>query len=120
MKPQELTFDCELFDEFRRALNAAVKSCMQQMVAKRLSDGTITGKIEIHLEDGVDEAGEVVFYPEITPDVQMKIAAKGKIDCAKQAGFLMKCGPGGFVVGTDQVTMDELIEEQAEGVENDE
>ena len=120
MKPQELTFDCELFNEFRQALDAAVKSCVRQMVAKRLSDGTITGKIEIHLEDGVEKTGEVVFYPEITPDVQMKIAAKGKIECAKKSGFLMKCGPEGFVVGTDQVTMDELIEGPAEGVESDE
>ena len=109
MKPQELKLECELFNEFRQALNAAIKSCMRQMVAKRLSDGTITGKIEIHLKEAADENGEVLFYPEITPDVALKIGTKGKIDCTKQMGFMMKCGPDGFIVGTDQVTMDELL-----------
>ena len=109
MKPQELKLECELFNEFRQALNAAINSCMRQMVAKRLSDGTITGKIEIHLIEAADENGEVLFYPEITPDVALKIGAKGKIDCTKQMGFMMKCGPDGFIVGTDQVTMDELL-----------
>ena len=114
MKPQELKLECELFNEFRRALDAAINNCVRQMVVKRLSDGTITGKIEIHLEEAADKNGEVLFYPEITPDVALKIGAKGKIDCTKQMGFMMKCGPDGFIVGTDQVTMDELLGGEAQ------
>ena len=63
MKPQELKLECELFNEFRRALDAAINNCVRQMVVKRLSDGTITGKIEIHLEEAADENGEVLFLP---------------------------------------------------------
>ena len=91
MKPQELTLDCELFNEFREAMDKAIKNCMRQMVSKRLNTGTISGKIEITLTEGADENGEVIFHPE------------------KKVGIIMKCSPDGFVVGTDQVTMDELI-----------
>ena len=109
MKPQELTLECELFNEFREALDTAIKNCMRQMVSKRLNTGTISGKIEITLMEDQDENGEVIFHPEIEPDVAVKIGAKGNIKCQKKVGIIMKCSPDGFVVGTDQVTMDELI-----------
>lgn len=109
MKPQELTLDCELFNEFREAMDKAIKNCMRQMVSRRLNTGTISGKIEITLTEGADENGEVIFHPEIEPDVAVKIGTKGNIKCQKKVGIIMKCSPDGFVVGTDQVTMDELI-----------
>lgn len=112
MKSQELTLDCELFDQFREALDTAIKSCMRQMVTKHLNTGTINGKIDIMLMEGADDNGEVIFHPEIEPEVSVKIGAKGNIKCNKKGGFFMKCSPDGFVVGTDQVTMDELIREQ--------
>lgn len=109
MKPQELELNCELFNEYRDALDAAIKNCVRQLVLKGLDAGTVTGKIEIKLNQAADANGEVIFYPEIEPEVTLKIGAKGKIDCGKKQGFAMKCAGGNFIVGTDQVTMDELI-----------
>ena len=112
MKPQELNLECELFNDFREALDSAIKVVLVRMMEKGLDSGTITGKLDITLRSHVSETtGEVSFMPEIVPDVSMKIGTKAKIDCAKQLGFLAKRSLHGVVVGTDQVTMDELIRE---------
>ena len=110
MKPQELNLDCELFGDFRQALDDAIRLAMLNMMEKGLNSGTITGKLDITLRTNVSETtGDVQYLPEIVPDVNIKIGTKAKIDCAKQMGFLAKHSLHGVVVGTDQVTMDELI-----------
>lgn len=109
MKPQELNLDCELFAEFRLALDAAVKIILVRMMEKGLDSGSITGKLDITLRTSTTEDGELRYLPEIQPDVQMKIGTKAKMDCTKQIGFLAKRSGRGIVVGTDQITMDELI-----------
>ena len=112
MKPQELNLECELFNEFRDALDHAIKISMVRMMEKGLDSGTITGKLDITLRSHVSETtGEVQYLPEIVPDVSVKIGTKAKLDCTKQIGFLAKRSLHGVVVGTDQVTMDELIRE---------
>lgn len=116
MKPQELNLGCELFDEFRLALDNAIRIAMENMMAKGLHDGTVTGKLDIALNQYKDkETGEMMYEPEIKPDVNIKIGTKAKIDLAKQAGFLAKRSDDRIVVGTDQVTMDEMIREAANG-----
>ena len=115
MKPQELNLGCELFDEFRVALDNAIRIAMENMMAKNLNSGTVIGKLEITLGSHKDqETGEVIYTPEIQPDVNMKIGTKAKIDLPKQMGFLAKRSAEGIVIGTDQVTMDELIRDDDE------
>ena len=109
MKPQELNLNCELFAEFRQALDAAVKIILVRMMEKGLDSGSIIGKLDITLRTSTTEDGEIRYLPEILPDVQMKIGTKTKLDCTKQIGFLAKRSGRGIVIGTDQVTMDELI-----------
>lgn len=109
MKPQELNLDCELFAEFRQALDAAVKIILVRMMEKGLDSGSIIGKLDITLRTSTTEDGEIRYLPEILPDVQMKIGTKTKLDCTKQIGFLAKRSGRGIVIGTDQITMDELI-----------
>ena len=109
MKPQELNLNCELFAEFRQALDAAVKIILVRMMEKGLDSGSIIGKLDITLRTSTTEDGEIRYLPEILPDVQMKIGTKTKLDCTKQIGFLAKRSERGIVIGTDQITMDELI-----------
>lgn len=116
MKPQELCLGCELFDDFRVALDNAIRIAVMNMMAKNLNSGTVIGKLDITLNQHVNpETGETIYTPEIQPDVSMKIGTKAKIDLAKQMGFLAKRSAEGVVVGTDQVTMDELIREADNG-----
>ena len=116
MKPQELNLGCELFDEFRLALDNAIRIAIENMMAKGLHSGTVTGKLDITLNQYKDkDSGEMIYTPEIKPDVSMKIGTRAKIDLTKQAGFLAKRSDDRIVVGTDQVTMDEMIREAAHG-----
>ena len=112
MKPQQMTLDCELFDDFRMAMDTAIRNVLDRMIEKGLESGSITGKLDITLRTSLDEqTGEVMYLPEIEPKVSMSIGTKAKVDCTKQMGFLAKLSADGVVVGTDQVTMDELIRE---------
>ena len=111
MKPQQMDLNCELFDDFRQALDNAIRIVLDRMIEKGLDSGSITGKLDITLRTSVSEAGEVMYLPEIEPKVAMSVGTKAKIDCTKQMGFIAKLSEDGVVVGTDQVTMDELIRE---------
>ena len=112
MKPQQMDLNCELFDDFRQAMDAAIRSVLDRMIEKGLDSGSVTGKLDITLRTSVSETtGEVMYLPEIDPKVSMSFGTKAKIDCVKQMGFLAKLSQNGVVIGTDQVTMDELLEE---------
>ena len=114
MKPQQMDLNCELFDDFRQALDNAIRIVLDRMIEKGLDSGSINGKLDISMRTSVSETtGEVMYLPEIEPKVSMSIGTKAKIDCTKQMGFLAKQSQDGIVVGTDQVTMDELIKEGA-------
>ena len=116
MKPQELSLNCEIFDEFRDRLDKAITIIMRNMVSKGIHAGSITGKIKIELSQTTTDDGEIIYMPKIKPAVNLKLSAKGDIECGVQDGFLMKPdGNDGFVIGTSQVSMDELMEEQREG-----
>lgn len=116
MKPQELSLDCEIFEEFREKLNATLNMALKNMIRKGLLGGTVTAKINIELKEHVTDTGEVVYMPEFKPSVSLRIKAEGKIECKEQEGFLMlEDGLGGFVVGTSQISMDELIRDHQLG-----
>ena len=113
MKPQEWNFESEIFDDFREKLDLALKAVMRNMMEKKVFCGTVTGKIGIEIKQTTTEDGEVVYMPEIAPEIGLKIGAKGKLDCRKQSGFMIKADEGnGFVIGSSQVSMDELLDEK--------
>ena len=114
MKPQMLNLECEVFDEFREKLDASIKVVMKQLIRKGMQSGKISANIKIVLHEQVTDDGEVIYIPEIEPGVKIRIGAEGKVDCRKQEGFLMKASSDEeeFVIGTSQVSMDELMQEQ--------
>lgn len=112
MKPQELSFDCELFDEFKERMDLAIIQTIRHMMEKEIHSGRIVGKMKITLEKGTNEDGEVFYMPIVEPEVELKLEAKAKIDCGTQK-CLMKQNGDGFVVGTNQISIDELIKEGA-------
>lgn len=114
MKPQVLNLESEIFDDFRKKLDMAINTALRNMVDKKVYGGTVTGKIKIELYTVIMEDGEMIYKPKIEPVIDIKIGAKSKIECGQQDGFLMKPDGGeGFVIGTDQISMDELMEGEA-------
>ena len=113
MKPQALSLESEIFADFRDKLDKAITIALRNMVNKGITGGSVTGKIKIGLDTDTTEDGEIIYKPTIKPEIDIKIAEKGKIECGTQSGFMMKTdGEDGFVIGTSQVSMDELLEEQ--------
>lgn len=113
MKAQPLNLNSEIFDDFRENLNLAINAVMKNLISKNMQGGGIAAKINIELKQKITEDGEVLYMPEIEPTVSLKIGAKGKLECKKQTGFLMKADDeDGFVIGSEQISMDELLDEQ--------
>ena len=112
MKPQILDLDSEVLAEFKRSMNYAIKTVIDQLTAKGLTAGEVTGKIKIRVDMHTDkETGEIYYMPEIEPDVNLKIGASGKMDCNKQAGMILRKSPCGTpVVSSNQITITELME----------
>ena len=64
MKPQQMDLNCELFDDFRAAMDAAIRNVLDRMIEKGLDSGSITGKLDITLRTDVSETtGEVMYLP---------------------------------------------------------
>lgn len=116
MKPQELTITSEVFEDLRNKLNAAINITVNRLLDKGLSNGNVSAKIDISIRETTNkETGEVTIMPEFEPSVSMKIGAKGKMDCEKVGGMIMRQGPSGRIyVATNQISIDELMEAELE------
>ena len=116
MKPQELNLESEVFDEFRTNLSAAINIVVNQMISRRMESGTVSAKIGIKIHKVTNsETGEIHIMPEFAPVINMKIGAKDNLKLATQAGMILKqSGCGKNFVGSNQVSIDELMKD-AEG-----
>lgn len=111
MKTQELTINGELFEEFRNNVDAAMKILINRMISTRISKGAVNAKIVINIKEIIDDNGEVVRMPEMDFSIGMGMSEKDSMKGNIRRGLIMKrMSNGGLMVGTEQVTMDELIE----------
>jgi hypothetical protein len=114
MKPQELTLESDVFNGLRINMNEAIRIVMKSLISKKLYHGSVTAKIDIMLTEETDEnTGECCLMPAFFPEVSFEIKNKDKIKCNPETGMYLKKGPmGQLIIGTNQITMDELIAEQ--------
>lgn len=116
MKPQELNIESEIFQDLREKFDIAINAVIRNLINKSMSVGSLTAKIKIELDKTVTQDGEINYMPTFEPKINIKVGAKGDIECDKQEGLLLKesCD-GRHVIGTSQVSMDELIDEIKKG-----
>ena len=115
MKPQTLTIDSEVLEEFRNNFNGTMAFLMREMQNRRLYEGTISAKIDITIEERRDTTGEIIRTVEIAPEVNMKMGAKAKVECKKKGGLFMRMNQEGTpVVGSCQVDIEELLAAEEE------
>ena len=114
MKPQPMTLDSEIFNEFRGMLDAAIRSTLNQMTDREIKGGKICATIDIKMASSVDnDTGEIVYTPQLEPKININIGSKDDYKMLKQYGFIMKDdGKGGYVIGTNQIDMNELLDNQ--------
>lgn len=112
MKPQRLTLDSEALAEFRQSLSAALEIVTCQLIRRALKKGTVTAKVGISIDERCDEkTGEIFYMMEIEPGVSMKVGASDKLDCGKKSAIMKQDGTGRPMIATEQIDMNELIEE---------
>ena len=114
MKTQELTINGEMFDEMRNNLDVAMKILINRMIATRIGKGTVSAKIAITMKEFIDDNGEIVRMPEIDYSIGMGMSEKDSMKGNMQRGLILQRGPTGrLTIGSQQVSMDELVESKA-------
>ncbi|MBO7709583.1 MAG: hypothetical protein J6S83_03885 [Lachnospiraceae bacterium] len=112
MKPQELTIEGELFEDFRNNFDVAMKILINRMIVTRIGKGTVSAKITINMKEFIDDSGEVVRMPEMDFTIGMGMSETDKMKGNLHKGLILKRRPtGGLLIGTDQISMDEYLEE---------
>ena len=114
MKTQELTIKGELFDEFNNNVDSAMKLLINRMISTRINKGAVSAKIGIEIKEYIDDNGEVVRMPEISYSIGMGMSEKDSMKGNMQRGLILQRGPTGrLTIGSQQVSMDELMESKA-------
>ena len=113
MKPQTLTIDSEVLEDFRDNFDGTLAVLLREMRNRRLREGTITAKIDIEIKENPDVNGEVIRMVNLVPEISMKMGAKAKVECAKKYGLFMQVNDDGVpVVGSCQMDIDELLNKE--------
>lgn len=110
MKPQKFGLYCEALDEFRTKMDLALGTAARNLMEKRLIEGSVSAKIKIIIKERVnDKTGEITHLIELEPDANIKIGGKGKLECAKMAGFILQEDKNGeMVIASQQISMDDI------------
>lgn len=115
MKTQELTINGEMFDELRTNIDVAMRILINRMITARIDKGSVSAKISITLKEIIGDNGEIVRMPEIDYNIGMGMSEKESIKGSMQRGLILqRCQAGMLMIGSQQVSMDELMQEGAE------
>lgn len=113
MNHHEFGLESEILEEFRENLSRALRVVGQQLIDKKMPGGTVTATIGIALEEQTDQkTGEIYYDIEVTPNIKIKIGAKGTVDCDPKKGLLMRDKYRNLVIASNQISMDEILEAQ--------
>ena len=112
MKPHELDINSPVYAGVLEMLGHEINSVITDLVKKDLSEGAVTLKIKIGIMKSPDEDGvlhnTVVFDPKLKSNIGRSRDEKlgvggGRIEIDKD---------GKIIIGTNQISMDELLDEQ--------
>ena len=118
MKAQELNIGSEALEDFREKMDAALMVIISRMKEKKMMNGSVTGKINITMEELPDVQGEIHTLMKLEPEVSMNVSAKAKVDCKKQDGLFVQIDEEGRpVIGSCQIDIEDLMERMAGGDE---
>lgn len=114
MKPQRLNIESEALEEFRQSLNAALEIVACQLVRRKLTKGTVSAKVAVTIDERTDQkTGEIYYDVVLEPTVNMKIGTSDSMKCGKKAAIMKPDGQGRPMIASEQIGMDELIEDGA-------
>lgn len=112
MKAHELDIDSIVFAEMRIKLNNMLDKTVRTMKSKGLNEGAVSVKIKIGMIESTDENGEVHTTAIFEPKVTSKFGSSHEDKCGGTGGRITFGSDGQVLIGSEQVTMDELMEEK--------
>ena len=113
MKAHELDIDSIVFAEMRMKLNNMIDETVRTMKSKGLSEGAVSVKIKIGMMECTDENGEVYTTAIFEPKVTSKFGSSAEDKCGGTGGRITVRSDGQVLIGSEQVTMDEIIGKEA-------
>jgi len=112
MKIHELSIKSPVFAQLRDMLNLNLVDAVKRMTSKNLSEGSVSAKIKISMMQTVDENGEIHCTAVFEPKVTSKIGDSSEDKCDTTGGKITINNEGQLLIGSEQVSMDELLEDQ--------
>lgn len=122
MKRFDLSIDHKMLAPAKAALDACLKAMVVKAIHTRSMEGTATLKIAFDIHEEVDEdSGIIRDRPEIKfkagYTVPIKDGCDGKI---AEESRIVPNNRGGFSLVNDQISMDELMDDDTDGEEEQE
>lgn len=116
MAQKEFSFNSDDFAGMRYVIDEKMKEVIMEMKRKGLPSGAVSMKIDIGMLATPDENGEIRDVFVFDPKISSKIGKQFKAKCHAIGGEISIGEDGELLVGkADQVTIDELMEEQKKG-----
>ena len=116
MAQKELSFDSEDFAGMRYVITTEMDKVVRLMKQKGLKSGSLSFKIKIGMMEMTDDDGAIRQVFIFDPDISSRIGDKYKAKCHAVGGEISIGEDGELLVGkAEQVTIDELMEEQKKG-----
>lgn len=112
MKAHELDIDSIVFAEMRIKLNDMLDKTVRTMKSKGLTEGAVSVKIKIGMMECTDENGEVHTTAIFEPKVTSKVGSSHEDKCGGTGGRITFSSDGQLLIGSEQVTMDEIIDDR--------
>jgi hypothetical protein len=113
MEMEHLSLANKIFADTRIKMDMGLDTLIRALVEKELGVGSVTLKIKVEMETKVTDDGEVFYEPKFEPKVNIRVAAKGDLDCFVPKGLVMKRTRGGeFLACENQISMEEMLKEQ--------
>ena len=112
MKAHELDLDSIVFAEMRLKLNDAIQRTVRAMREKGLTEGSVRAKIKIGVMEYVDQNGEINTTAIFEPKVTAKVGSSAEEKCGGTGGKITISKDGEVMIGSEQVTMDEVMGKQ--------
>jgi hypothetical protein len=116
MKPEELNISGETFRELREQMNRAMNNGIRGMREKGVDECTVTAKIRIEiLDDEPVMKGDMSTVRmdtlKINGKVTLTLPVKGEVKLPTKMGLKCIGSGGGFMVMDDQISIDEILQE---------
>ena len=112
MKPQELNIDSPVFTGMLLNLGNEINNTIKAMVEKDLGEGSVTLKLKIGIMHSYDEDGTILNTVILDPRLKSNIGRSREDKLNPKAGRIEINKDGKIIIGTNQIDMDELLEEQ--------